>query len=146
MWTRQTILVFIVAIIMLGNNGWTANRSNKPLPEVAQDVRTNAAKTKLMAQPNAVSLYVKGLCCPSCAIGVRKKVGKLDFVDKKRFAKGVELDVKTQLATIGIKPDKTLDAAALAKAIKDAGYASVHLYLLEDGHLKIKPLSQASKK
>jgi copper chaperone CopZ len=137
---------FLVAIVLLGANiGWTADR-NAAAPEASQEVRIKAAKEKLKAQPSAVSLYVKGLCCPSCAIGVRKKIGKLDFVDKKRFTKGVQLDTKTQLATVALKKGKSPDAAALAKAVKDSGYDPVNLYLLKDGKLKIESLPQFEKK
>lgn len=109
-------------------------------PEATQELRNAAAKAKLEAEPSSVSLYAKGLCCPSCAIGVRKQVSKLDFVDKGRFTKGVELDAKVQLVTVALKEGEAPDLAALAKAVDDAGYDPVHLYRLNGGALKTSPL------
>ncbi|MGY8675322.1 MAG: heavy-metal-associated domain-containing protein [Verrucomicrobiia bacterium] len=110
------------------------------LKEVNETVRVQAASKKLAEQPTALCLYVKGLCCPSCAIGIRKKVSRLAFVDKKQFSKGVDLDAKTQLVLIGLKSGSTPDKAALAKAIESAGYDPVHLYSLNNGMLKTTPL------
>jgi copper chaperone CopZ len=110
-------------------------------PEASEQTRRVAAKQKLQAQPDVALLYVKGLCCASCAIGIRKKVAKLDFVDKKQFKKGVELDAKTQLVTIGLRKGKTVDNKALAKAIEDAGYDPVHLYALTGDAVTTKPFA-----
>lgn len=109
--------------------------------EASEAARTAAAKQKLQAQPDAALLYVKGLCCASCAIGIRKKVAKLDFVDKKQFKKGVELDAKTQLVTIGLRKGKAVDNKALAKAIVDAGYDPVHLYALTGDAVTTTPFA-----
>ena len=59
-------------------------------PEASEQTRRVAAKQKLQAQPDVALLYVKGLCCASCAIGIRKKVAKLDFVDKSLSEKCIK--------------------------------------------------------
>lgn len=112
-----------------------------PPKEASQEVRNTAAIEKLNKEANTVCVYAKGLCCPSCAIGIRKKVGKLSFVDTKRLAKGVDLDVKTQLVTIAVKAGADADPTALAKAIDDAGYDAVHLYTLSAGKLGTRELA-----
>jgi|GEM_PF-498159 len=112
-----------------------------PPKEASQEVRNTAAIEKLNKEANTVCIYAKGLCCPSCAIGIRKKVGKLSFVDTKRLAKGVDLDVKTQLVTIAVKSGAKAEVTALAKAIDDAGYDAVHLYTLSAGKLGTQELS-----
>lgn len=104
-------------------------------PEATESVRRVAAKEKLKKEPQSVVLYARGLCCPSCAIGVRKKVRKLDFVDRSRFNQGVELDTKTQLVTVAIGEAKTVDFKSLSLAIEDAGYDPVRSYRLSDGEL-----------
>ncbi len=109
--------------------------------EATESVRVVAAKEKLIKEPGSVVLYAKGLCCPSCAIGVRKKVSKLDFVDRSRFKQGVKLDTKTQLVTVAIAEAKKADFNALSLAIEDAGYDPVRSYSLEDGGLLITPLA-----
>jgi four helix bundle suffix protein len=109
-------------------------------PEASRESRVAAAKAILAKDPDVVTVYAKGLCCPSCAIGIRKKVGKLDFVDTKRLKKGVDLDAKMQLATIALKKGATPKVDALAKAIDDAGYDGIHLYRMEGGELKEVPL------
>ena len=87
----------IVALLMAGN------AQAQPIPEAPESTRKAAALDILKKTPDAVLVYAQGLCCQSCGIGVRKKVGKLDFVDVFRFNTGVELHVQTQLATIAIK-------------------------------------------
>lgn len=105
-------------------------------PEATETVRRVAAKEKLKKDPQSVVLYAMGLCCPSCAIGVRKKVSKLDFVDRSRFNHGVELDTKTQLVTVATSEAKQVDFKSLSLAIEDAGYDPVRSYHLENGELR----------
>ena len=72
-------------------------------PEISAIEREAAAQIAVKS-PDTVALYAKGLCCASCAIGIRKKVSVLSFVDTTRFNQGIELDPKTQLVRIAIKP------------------------------------------
>ena len=96
--------------------------------EATQDVRDVEVKAKLKAQPKAVLVYAKGLCCPSCAIGVRKMLSRLDFVDTSKGNSGIELDAKHQLVSITLKAGSKADLKALAAAVDDAGYEPVHAY------------------
>jgi copper chaperone CopZ len=112
--------------------------------EASEEVRTLAAREKLGKEASSVILYAKGLCCPSCAIGVRKLVSKLDFVDRERFNKGVELDTKTQLVTVAIKESEAVDLKSLSEAVLDAGYDPVRSYRLDDGNLLTEPLAADS--
>lgn len=109
-------------------------------PEATEEVRVVAAQSKLSSEADTVVVFAKGLCCPSCAIGVRKMISRLDFVDKKRFNKGVELDTKVQLITVAIGQEKKADFKSLTEAIVDAGYDPVHSYTLQDGALRTEPL------
>jgi copper chaperone CopZ len=118
----------------------------EPYPEAKQEERAVAAKAKLTATPDTVTVFAKGLCCPSCAIGIRKKVGKLNFVDTKRLKKGVDLDAKMQLATIALKKGQSPDTDMLAKAIHDAGYTPVQMFQLSDGKVEEVPLPFLSPK
>ena len=113
----------------------------QPIPEAPESARKAAALDILKKTPDAVLVYAQGLCCQSCGIGVRKKVGKLDFVDVFRFNTGVELHVQTQLATIAIKKGKRAQAKALSQAIDDAGYAPVNLYTLKRGKLVVESIA-----
>ncbi len=129
--------LWAILLLFLG----TAIASAQPYEEASQIVRDVAVKTKFDQESNVVVLYAKGLCCPSCAIGVRKKVGKLDFVNGERLNRGVELDPKHQLVTVAVKKGQNVNMAALAKAIDDAGYAPVHLYSVVDGKVVTKALT-----
>lgn len=104
-------------------------------PEATEEVRLVAAKKKLEKEPNTVVLYAKGLCCPSCGIGVRKRISKLDFVDLSRFNKGVDLDTKMQLVTVGVADGKKADLKPLSQAVWSAGYDPVRIYTLMNGKL-----------
>ena len=109
--------------------------------EATQDVRDVEVKAKLKAQPKAVLVYAKGLCCPSCAIGVRKMLSRLAFVDTSKDNSGIDLDAKHQLVTITLKAGKKADLDALAKAVDEAGYEPVHAYALKNKKVVTSNLS-----
>lgn len=134
-------LLFLLFTFLL-----TSLQAAEEYPEASRESRVAAAKAILAKEPDVVTIFTKGLCCPSCAIGIRKKVGKLDFVDTKRLKKGVDLDAKMQLATIALKEGAVPELDALAKAIDDAGYDGVHLFHLEDGEMKEVPLPRFIQK
>jgi len=103
--------------------------------EAAVEVRL-AAASKVLKDSSAISLvYVKGLVCPSCAIGVRKNLSKMKGVDKKRFRDGIDMNPETQLVTIALKEDSTIDKKDLMERVEDAGYIAIEEYKLHDGHL-----------
>ncbi len=130
------------SIVFLSAGIGFANEQEEEFTEATQKERNAAAIAKLKSNPGSVSVYVKGLCCPSCSIGVRKKISRLSFVDKGRFNKGVELDTKVQLATVALKEGQSPDSAALAEAVEDAGYDPVHLYRLDGEALKSTSLTK----
>lgn len=112
-----------------------------PNPEATQEVRNTAALDTLKGTSDVVAVYAQGLCCASCAIGVKKKVRGLEFVDLDRLDEGVKLDAKTQLVTIALKKGQNVDAKMLTQAIKDAGYEPIHLYTLKGGKLNTEKLA-----
>ena len=113
----------------------------KPFEEVNQDVRDVQVKAQLETQPKALLVYAKGLCCPSCAIGIRKMISRLPFVDTSKDNDGVDLDAKHQLVTIMVKPGVKPDYQALASAIDEAGYEPVHTYVWQDNKVITSKLS-----
>ena len=116
--------------------GMTAAAAADGDPDAKQEVR-NVAAVKLLKERKDVSLlYVKGLVCPSCAIGIRVKVGKLPFVDSTRYKRGIDMDTKTQLLTVALLPGVKADANGLNKAITAAGYEAAERYSLVGGKLK----------
>ena len=125
--------------ILLLAGACTLQAAPKKYPEVNQAIRSKAASAVLQKEQGIALLYVKGLCCPSCAIGVRSKLSKLKFVDKKRFKKGIDMDAETQLVAIALKKDQTIDPAQVEKGIDDAGYVAVEWYTIEDTALKAHP-------
>ncbi len=114
-------------------------------PDAKQEVR-NVAAAKLLKERKDVSLlYVKGLVCSSCGIGIRVKVGKLPFVDSTRYKRGIDMDTKTQLLTIALLPGAKANAGELDKAITNAGYEPVEWYSIEDGKLEATAFPSAKK-
>lgn len=103
--------------------------------EARPEVRLTAAKKTLLESSRISLIYVKGLVCPSCAIGVRKNLSKMKGVDKKRFKDGIDLNPETQLVTIALKDDASLDSKDLMERIDDAGYVAVEEYRLHENHL-----------
>ena len=112
-------------------------------PDAKQEVRDIAA-IKLLKERKDISLaYVKGLVCPSCALGIRIKVGKLQIVDSARYKRGVDMDAKTQLITVAILPGLKADVESLSKAITAAGYDPIERYTIQGGKLKSHPFAKA---
>lgn len=109
--------------------------ANEDKEEARPEERLTAAK-KILLEENQISLiYVKGLVCPSCAIGIRKNLSKMKSVDKKRFKDGIDMNPETQLVTIALKNGAKLDSKDLIERVVDAGYVAVEEYRLHESHL-----------
>jgi len=70
----------------------------------------------LLLLGNTISVHVKGLVCPSCAIGITKHLSKTKKV------KTVTLDVHKQYTYIILLKNKTLSDFEIITAIENAGY------------------------
>jgi len=119
-------LLFITLLV-------SAQADSKHQKAINVKEREVVALKELKQSPNTVQVYVKGLICESCALGVRKKVIKLNFVDTNKPKNGVVLNAHAQLAAIFLKPGVAMDKKALVKAVKGAGYEAVTLYSLGKG-------------
>ena len=84
--------------------------------------------TSVLAQDYVIN--VNGIVCEFCAYGVSKKVSKLPFIDRTKYDNGVMVEVEDQKVTIAVKPDAQLDQTALFKAIENAGYNPIEIFLL----------------
>ena len=109
--------------------------ANEDKEEARPEVRLEEAKKTLLNSSKISLIYVKGLVCPSCAIGVRKNLSKMYGVDKKRFKDGIDMDPETQLVTIALKNGAKLDSKDLIERVVDAGYTAVEEYRLHESHL-----------
>lgn len=103
--------------------------------EARPEIRLVAAKKVLLQSSNISLLYLRGLVCPSCAIGVRKNLSKMNGVDKERFKDGIDMDPKTQLVTVALKEGISLDNKELLERVEDAGFVLVEEYIIHDNHL-----------
>ena len=119
--------------ILIGLTWVLAVPAMAKFPEANDAVRAQAVEAAPKEQPDAVIVYAKGLCCPSCAIGVRRMVSRLPFVDTKAENLGVALDAKHQLVTVQVVKGAQVDAQQVSQAIDNAGYAPVALYRLQKG-------------
>ncbi|MBI1330933.1 MAG: copper chaperone [Alphaproteobacteria bacterium] len=77
------------------------------------------------AAPARYKIVVDGLACPFCAYGIEKKLNAIDGV------RNVQTDIASETVTVTMAPGKTLDKAAAARAIKDAGFT---MHDFEDVH------------
>ena len=126
----------LAAVMTVAIFGIVAATSADGDPDANQEVRDVAA-IKLLKERKDISLaYIKGLVCPSCALGIRIKVGKLPFVDSTRYKRGVDMDAKTQLLTVALLPGIKADDQSLSQAIIAAGYDPVERYTMQEGKLK----------
>lgn len=107
------------------------DHSDKYSPEQLAE----AVDTRLSTLDGGVAVWVKGMICQSCGIGIRKKVSKLDFVDKAQLEKGVEMDVERMLLYVATKDGASVNPDELARAIKKAGYLPVSFFAYEGKEL-----------
>ena len=115
------------------------------VPEVSRDVRAKVAIGKLQVQKQAALLYVKGMTCPSCAIGIRVKLSKLDFVDRNRFKRGIEMDCNNQLLTVALKDGTSPNWTQIEQEIDNAGYVAVEWFSMQKDELKSYPFLKVAE-
>ncbi len=127
----QTILL-LLSTLLISSQIMIANEDKE---EARPEVRLAAAKKTLLSSSNISLVYVKGLVCPSCAIGVRKNLSKMKGVDKKRFKDGIDMNPETQLVSIALKDGAKLNSKDLIERVEDAGYVAVEEYRLHESHL-----------
>ena len=121
--------LFTLCGLMTACGGNTAIQSSPNLfPEARVEVRNKEAAEVLKKRPEVILIYARGLCCPSCSIGVRKTVSRLDFVDRDKPSRGVLLDPKHQLVEVSVIEGKTVTLPKLWQAIIDAGYDPITVF------------------
>jgi hypothetical protein len=102
-----------------------------------QSVEINGQKVEV-GQDDLI-LQVKGLVCSFCAHGLQKGMSKLNFVDKKRYTKGIYTDITHQYVKVGLKKNKKPNIDKALIVIQDAGYEVIKTYLNPSGtELQIK--------
>jgi len=77
------------------------------------------------AEINSVSLEVKGLSCPFCALGLEKQLKEIQAVEK------VDVHLKKGRTDLTLKPGQPFDLKAIQKAVKESGFT------LENIHVEI---------
>ena len=85
-------------------------------------------KALVSIKQNEVLFKVKGLVCSFCAQGLTKSLSKLDFIDKKKYKKGVFVDIENQYTIVSIKENSDIKLNNAVKAIIDAGYEVDNIY------------------
>ena len=124
-----------------------ATAANKPLTKeeraakVSDSQRIESVTKELKEEPKTLAFFAKGMCCQSCAIGVRVHVASMNFVDQSRFNKGVKLNALTQVVTVALKDDAKVHPQALRLAVQRAGYEPVEMYQMVEDKLKRQPLN-----
>jgi hypothetical protein len=139
---KRNSMMLVFSSIFLLSFGFVLSYGADGDPDVNQKVRNLAAIKKIKETKDISLLYVKGLVCPSCALGIRIKVGKLPFVDSTRYKRGVDMDAKTQLITVALLPGVKADDQSLSLAIIAAGYDPVERYTMQEGKLKSHPFAK----
>lgn len=127
----RTILL-LLSTLLISSQFMIANEDKE---EARPEVRLAAAKETLLESSEISLVYVKGLVCPSCAIGIRKNLSKMKGVDKKRFKDGIDMNPETQLVSIALKDGAKLNSKDLIERVEDAGYVAVEEYRLHESHL-----------
>ena len=127
---RQILFLLITSFI--SSNFIVANEDKE---EARPEVRLEAAKKILLDSSSISLIYVEGLVCPSCAIGIRKNLSKMLGVDRTRFKDGINMNPETQLVTIAFKEGISIDNKDLIELVEDAGYTAIEEYKLHEGHI-----------
>ena len=90
-------------------------------PSTSQNVPPVGGIAETPHMSPTYKVYVKGLVCPSCAVGLKKGLMKLSFV------KLIHINYKTGMTLIYEKKQrdkggKELDKLRITKAIENSGY------------------------
>ena len=125
----------ILSASLLNGSTYLSSANDDDKEEAPTEVRLAAAQKLLQTSSDISLIYVKGLVCPSCAIGVRKNLSKMDGVDKKRFRDGIDMNPETQLVTIALKKGAKVEVKEVLERVDDAGYNAIEKYKLHDDHL-----------
>jgi len=84
-----------------------------------------------LAEVTQVSVVVDGLSCPFCVFGVEKKLDAVAGVD------GVEVDLKTGVATLRLEKGAVPDLAAVQAAVEKAGFTPREIRLTAVGTINV---------
>ncbi|MEM0897272.1 MAG: heavy-metal-associated domain-containing protein [Verrucomicrobiota bacterium] len=114
------ILSISLAFSLLASHGLAADGD----PDISSEARYKAATVSLSGNSNRVAVYVKGMVCSSCAIGVKIHLSKIDGVGRS----DVQLDSKSQLAFIALKEGFKIDLAKVRVAVESAGYVASEFF------------------
>ena len=125
-------ILLLLITLFISSNFIVANEDKE---EARPEVRLEAAKKILLDSSSISLIYVEGLVCPSCAIGIRKNLSKMLGVDRTRFKDGINMNPETQLVTIAFKEGISIDNKDLIELVEDAGYTAIEEYKLHDGHI-----------
>lgn len=87
----------------------------------------------------SVKATVNGMVCAFCAQGIEKRISKMGAT------KAVFVDLKKKTVAIEAKDGQSLDQAAIAAEIKDAGYDVVKLEVVQKSVEDIKAEMKARK-
>ena len=123
-------ILFGLGLAVIGGCGGAGQLGTvqNPFPEVSMEERDRVANERLKTKDGIILLYARGLCCPSCSLGIRKTVSRLSFVDADKPSRGVLLDPQHQLVEIALRANQKVDSTSLWRAILDAGYDPETIY------------------
>ena len=125
-------ILLLLITLFISSNFIVANEDKE---EARPEVRLEAAKKILLDSSSISLIYVEGLVCPSCAIGIRKNLSKMLGVDRTRFKDGIDMNPETQLVTIAFREGISIDNKDLIELVEDAGYTAIEEYKLHEGHI-----------
>ncbi|MEM8867227.1 MAG: hypothetical protein AAGC73_03065 [Verrucomicrobiota bacterium] len=124
----------MLAITMAGSTHLRAEGESRAL--ISDELRLSKATQILSTKTTYISVFVKGLVCSSCGIGLRIHLKKVPGVDTKQLDKGIDMNVDTQLVTLAIKEGESIDMERVYNAIYSAGYNPVHYFEMNDGRVQ----------
>ncbi len=84
----------------------------------------------VLAEINSVSLEIKGLSCPFCALGLEKQLRKVAAVEK------ADIHLKTGRTDLILKPGRPLELKAIQRAVKEAGFTLENIYVAINGMIE----------
>tara|TARA_Y100000588_G_C13970668_1_gene802839 strand:- start:133 stop:585 length:453 start_codon:yes stop_codon:yes gene_type:complete len=140
----KLISICVVFGIIIASFSQVLAKDDKDKKEATPEARLQAAQFELTKHSQIALIYVKGLVCPSCAIGVSKNLSRMPGVDKERFKRGIEMDTNTQLVKIALSDQSELDKKEVLERVEDAGYDAIEEYKLHDNHIDAHKFKQSA--
>jgi len=124
-----TLLIVTATIFFTGTVSYSENNHERSYHNGHEQQISNVTQNPdIKVEKDEIVIVVHGIVCSFCSQGVRKKLSRLPFIDRSKYANGVKVEIEKQKVTIAVKPNSNFDIYKVFKSIRSGGYEPVVAY------------------